>query len=89
MGGGNSLTHTFVYAPSKAGRFGSVLDFFCVPVIASEAKQSRPRTCSLDCFVVPPRNDAKREWGRSPVWNPPTPFAKGDERSPESLNFES
>ena len=28
MGGGNSLTHTFVYAPSKAGRFGSVLDFF-------------------------------------------------------------
>ena len=29
-------------------------------VIASEAKQSRELTSLLDCFVVPPRNDAKR-----------------------------
>ncbi len=34
-------------------------DALCV--IASEAKQSRQETSSLDCFVVPPRNDAKRE----------------------------
>ena len=29
-------------------------------VIASKAKQSRKQFCRLDCFVVPPRNDAKR-----------------------------
>ena len=34
-------------------------DALCV--IASGAKQSRQETSSLDCFVVPPRNDAKRE----------------------------
>ena len=30
------------------------------PVIASEARQSRCGASFLDCFVVPPRNDAKR-----------------------------
>ena len=32
-------------------------------VIASEARQSSNEALSLDCFVVPPRNDAKRVFG--------------------------
>ena len=39
-----------------------VLNSDALCVIASEAKQSRQETSSLDCFVVPPRNDAKREY---------------------------
>ena len=36
----------------------------------------------MDCFVVPPRNDAKRQCGSKAQWGiPPTPFAKGDARS--------
>ena len=34
-------------------------------VIASEARQSRDEALHLDCFVVPPRNDAKRQSERT------------------------
>lgn len=39
MGGGNSPTQTFAYEPSKAGRFGSVLDFF-VPLLKGGARRA-------------------------------------------------
>ena len=36
-------------------------------VMASEARPSRQSAQTLDCFVVPSRNDAKRQWERSPI----------------------
>ena len=53
--------------------------FFVHPSL--RAKRGNPEKDSFSGLLHCVRNDATRVWERSPVWNPPAPFAKGEAQS--------